>query len=260
MTTLRAAAKVAASKFGLHRRNKHEAELSYWEGELERLRAWFEDGTADWWGIRPPSAEQKDTSSDDWRVNAVMTMHKLRPSYTEELRIERHHLRGLRVLEVGSGPLAPILQFVECRRYCLDPLANLYTTSGWPLYEYDAKFVCSRGEKMPFPDGYFDAAISVNALDHVDDFEAVAYEMQRVVKQGGRLFFEVEYHQPKVTEPVRLDDERIRSAFSGCELKTVVKRSGREMFQALVDRFDLVPNRFSRFGDEQFVTWHASRR
>jgi ubiquinone/menaquinone biosynthesis C-methylase UbiE len=53
---------------------------------------------------------------------------------------------------------------------------------------------------MPYPDAYFDAVISVNALDHVDDFERVASEMQRVLRKGGGIYFEVECHAPAVTE------------------------------------------------------------
>jgi ubiquinone/menaquinone biosynthesis C-methylase UbiE len=175
----------------------------------------------------------------------------------EELCVEREFFAGKRVLEVGSGPLAPILQFTECARHCIDPLVNMYLAAGWPLFDYDAKFINIGGETLPYPDGYFDAAISVNALDHVDDFERVASEMQRVVKRGGGVYFEVEYHAPTVTEPINLNDVRVRKAFSRCELKAVVNRTGREMFDALVKRFDLLPNQFQRFGTERFVAWHG---
>src|SRR5437868_2675757 len=199
-------------------KRKHEAELAYWQSELKHLKKWFEDGTTDWWGIRPPSASQKLAVSRLWTVNAVATMHAIRPTYTEELCVERDHFTGSCVLEIGSGPLAPILQFTDCTRHCVDPLTNLYMAAGWPLFEYDAKFLGVRGECLPYPDGYFDAVISVNALDHVDDFERVASEIQRVLRRGGGIHFEVEYHGPTVTEPVKLSDTRIVKAFSSCDL------------------------------------------
>jgi len=248
----------ASPSYRLHR--KHEEELAYWRSELKHLKDWFREASSDWWGIRPPTPEQKLNVSGLWAVNAVMTMHSMRPSYIEELRLTPDRFSGERVLEVGSGPLTPILQFRDCTRHCVDPLINMYQTAGWPLFEYDTKFVSIRGETLPYPDGYFDAVISVNALDHVDDFERVASEMQRVLRRGGGVYFEVEYHAPTVTEPINLDDSRVMTAFSGCELNMIVNRSGREMFKALVERFDLLPNQFQRFAAERFVTWHGIRR
>jgi ubiquinone/menaquinone biosynthesis C-methylase UbiE len=102
-------------------------------------------------------------------------------------------------------------------------------------------------------------SISVNALDHVDDFEQTASEMQRVVRPGGSVYFEVEHHPPSVTEPIELNDARVVRAFSKCTLETVIKRSGEEMYRALAERFGLIADKNTRFGDEQFVTWHGSR-
>jgi SAM-dependent methyltransferase len=240
-------------------RRKYHDELSYWRGELGHLNDWFVKGTRDWWGIRPPTASERLNVSDLWAVNAVMTMHRLRPSYSEELGLGIDHFDGQRVLEVGSGPLAPLLQFTKCHRYCLDPLVDLYVKTGWPLLSYHAHFNSAPGERMPYSKGYFNSVISVNALDHVDDFEQVASEMQRVVKPGGRIYFEVEYHEPTVTEPVVLSDGRIVAAFSQCKMEKVLDRSGREMFEALVQKFNLIPNQFQRFDKQRFVTWHATR-
>lgn len=241
-------------------RRKHEAELAYWRVELAHLEAWFMKGTRDWWGLRPPTPEQKVVVSDSWVVNAIATRDLLRPSYLEKLGLEADSFKGMRVLEVGSGPTAPILQFVNCARHCVDPLVNVYMEAGWPLYEYDAKFINTGGESLPYRDGYFDAVISVNALDHVDDFERVAAEMQRVLKPGGGAYFETEYHAPTVTEPVKLTDTRVIRAFSECNLKKVMSRTGREVFEALVKRFNLEPFDYYHFDAEQFCTWHGVRK
>jgi ubiquinone/menaquinone biosynthesis C-methylase UbiE len=239
------------------KQRKYEEELHYWRGELVRLDRWFSRKDADWYGIRPPTDPL--SHSDDWRVNAVMTMHHMRPSYHEEIGVGADHFVGQRVLEIGNGPLAPILQFDNCERHGVDPLNNSYMEAGWPLYAYDAKFLSIPAEKLPYPDGYFDAVISVNALDHVDDFGAVTSEMQRVLKKGGEVRFEVEYHRPTVTEPLELTDDVIRAAFRKCEMKCIVNRSGREMFTALAKRFDLLENQFERFNEERFVTWAGTK-
>jgi SAM-dependent methyltransferase len=235
-------------------RRKHDAELAYWQSGLQNLRDWFESGANLRIGLRPPTPQQKLNVSDSWIVNAVMTMHALRPHYSERLRIERDHFRGQRVLEVGCGPLAPILQFPDCTRHCVDPLVGVYMAAGWPLYDYDAKFINTCGESLPYRDGYFDAIISVNALDHVNDFEQTAREMERVLKPKGGLYFEVEYHKPTVTEPICLDEERVRKAFARSELTPVIQRSGKELYENLLRRFDLLPFDFQHF-DGRFCTW-----
>jgi ubiquinone/menaquinone biosynthesis C-methylase UbiE len=240
-------------------RTKYNAELNYWQGELRSLDKWFNQGTIDWWGIKPPTEAQKKQASPLWIVNAIRTMHAMRPSYHEELKIERDFFAGKRVLEIGNGPLAPILQFDDCERHGIDPLNNMYMDAGWPLFAYDAKFISMGAERLPYPDEYFDAVLSVNALDHVDDFNKVASEMQRVVKSGGEIRFEVEYHQPTVTEPLQLNDAKVRQAFNICDGKVICSRTGQEMYAELARRYDLVTNRLDRFGDEQFVTWTMRR-
>jgi SAM-dependent methyltransferase len=246
----------------LARRNptKESAELAHWQSELAKLRRWFVDGTTDWWGLPAPAAERKVATSDLWPTNAILTMHRLRPAYWEELQLEEDAFRGRRVLEVGCGPLAPILQFEDCERYGVDPLIDAYVGAGWPLYDLDVTFVNAPGEGMPFPDGWFDAVISVNALDHVDDFAAVAGEIERVVKTGGQIRFEVEYHEPTVTEPLKLDDDVVAAAFGGTALTKVRELDAGELFGNLVRRFGLQSEILPALGSgERYALWDGIR-
>jgi ubiquinone/menaquinone biosynthesis C-methylase UbiE len=142
--------------------------------------------------------------------------------------VGRDHFVGRRVLEIGNGPLAPILQFEGCEPHGVDTLNNMYMNAGWPLFGYDARLLSIRAETLPYPDGYFDAVISVNALDHVDDFGKVASEMQRVLKSGGELRFEVEYHEPTVTEPLRLNDDKVRQAFRSSDMDIICNVSAKQ--------------------------------
>ena len=76
----------------------------------------------------------------------------------------------MKVLDVGSGPFPSALCFQGCDIYNLDPLMDKYIAAGYPLhcYESRARFVQAKAEAIPFEDGFFDAVISVNAIDHVD--------------------------------------------------------------------------------------------
>ena len=74
-------------------------------------------------------------------------------------------------------------------------------------------FVRAFAEDMPFPSASFDAVISVNAIDHVDDFARAASEISRVLKKDGVLRMQVHYHPPRELEPYSLTDEDVLAHF-----------------------------------------------
>ncbi len=240
-------------------RRKYEGELAYWRKDLGKLLRWYR-GEADWCRIPPPSEKQALKESGVPATNAIMTVNRLVPHYTEALLIDDDAFVGKRVLEVGCGPLAPVIQFRDCERHGLDPLIDLYVRSGWPLYDLDVTFVDARAESMPYADAYFDAVISVNALDHVDDFPLVASEIQRVLKVGGRVYFDIEYHEPRPLEPQRLDDALVLSSFSSCEMRRIRERSGEEKYRAMAERFGMRPDGTGQYTDDRLVVWHGIKK
>ncbi|MBM3146057.1 MAG: class I SAM-dependent methyltransferase [Chloroflexi bacterium] len=52
------------------------------------------------------------------------------------------------------------------------------------------RMVCTHSEMLPFPSGYFERVIMVDALHHVCDQAQTADELWRVLKPGGRLVIE----------------------------------------------------------------------
>lgn len=240
-------------------RRKYGGELRWWEKELEELKRWY-DGECDWYCIPPPSPEQRQLVSPVWVTNAVYTVHHLAAHYPDALGIGQDEFAHKKVLEVGCGPLAPIIQFRRCARHGLDPLLDLYVRCGWPLYDYGVTFVNARAESMPYVDSYFDAVISVNALDHVDDFAQVASEVQRVVKLGGRLYFEIEYHEPRPLEPQRINDDIVLASFTRCEMHKVSERSCGGNDEPLLDRSAVLPDRAGQHGERgRLAVWHGQR-
>lgn len=236
------------------KRRKYEAELRYWTEQLAYMLRWYRGDEPDWHGLPSPTPEQRASVSDLDTVNAVMTSHVLRPVYVRRLMLSLDHFVGQRVLEVGSGPLSPVMQFADCERHGLDPLNDLYLRSGWPLYAYPVVSTTAYAERMPYPDAWFDAAISLNALDHVDDFHAVAAEIQRVLKPGGAMHIEVEYHKATVTEPLELKDTIVRAAFGAMHLECVANRGKKDAWEAGGTFSPHATN------DERIVLWRGMRR
>ncbi len=50
--------------------------------------------------------------------------------------------------------------------------------------------VNSHSERLPFPDGYFERVIMIDALHHVCDQRETAIELWRVLKPGGKIVVE----------------------------------------------------------------------
>jgi len=190
--------------------SKHDSELAWWERELRHYVAWF-NGERALYGVSPPQPHEKrlgeSVESSACLTHLAKTLHR----YPERLKIQPDHFAGKKILDLGCGPLPYSTAFEDCVVIGLDPLVKRYEEAGFPLAEYsDAiTFVAGVAEEMPFPSRSFDALISVNSIDHVDDFMRTAREIRRVLKKDGIIRMEVRHHAPTELEPVALTDEVI---------------------------------------------------
>jgi SAM-dependent methyltransferase len=94
-------------------------------------------------------------------------------------QVIRNHSDGL-VLDAGSGFKSTVYEHV----------VNLEVV-GYPSTD-----VLGVGEHLPFATGSFDAALSLNVLEHVRDPFRCATELARVVRPGGKLYASAPFLQP----------------------------------------------------------------
>jgi SAM-dependent methyltransferase len=91
-------------------------------------------------------------------------------------------------------------------------------------------------------DNFFDAVISVNAIDHVDDIRQTASAIRRILKPDGLLCMHIHYHAPKLREPIAIDDDLFRDLFGWCgDLKKLM--ASRTSYSAQLPE------------DQSFVLW-----
>jgi len=50
-----------------------------------------------------------------------------------------------------------------------------------------ASFMVAKGERLPFPDKYFDAVLMSEVIEHVENEQQTIDEVRRVMKKGGKL-------------------------------------------------------------------------
>jgi SAM-dependent methyltransferase len=187
---------------------KHLAELAWWERGLRERVEWYR-GERTMSGRPPPTDAEKHVRETIEASAGVTTVAVSLNRYPKALKIPRDHFAGKTILDLGCGPYPLSIAFEDCRIICLDPLIHQYEEAGFPLSEFTDRvtFVRAFAEDMPFPSRSFDAVISVNAIDHVDDFARTAQEISRVLKRDGVLRMQVHYHAPKELEPQALGDD-----------------------------------------------------
>lgn len=98
------------------------------------------------------------------------------------------------VLEVGTGMVSP-LEFSEgadVNITGIDPLVGAYQDT-IELHGRNVRYLEQSGEAIAFGDEAFDAVVCINVIDHTPNPAVMMQEIRRVLKPGGKLFFEVNY-------------------------------------------------------------------
>lgn len=195
--------------------NKYQAEADFWKESIQKMVQWY-NGEIELYETPSPSENEKIKTNNP-EHSAILTWTKMHQEvkYLLDLQLSKDAFKGYKLLDVGSGGIPSALAFEDCELYALDPLWADYIGAGYPIHYYDrVKFVHGFSENMPLPDNFFDAVISVNAIDHVDDFQKTANEIKRVLKDGGKLRLHIHYHKATVPEPIELNDQIVADAFS----------------------------------------------
>lgn len=93
---------------------------------------------------------------------------------------------GERLLELGCGEGGNLLhlQGRGARLYGVDFSLD---KAAFAHHETGAATLCADAERLPFPDGCFDALLIRDLLHHVPDRHATLHEAVRVLRPGGRM-------------------------------------------------------------------------
>ncbi|MEW6139821.1 MAG: class I SAM-dependent methyltransferase [Thermodesulfobacteriota bacterium] len=136
--------------------------------------------------------------------------------YLDILSEPAGNLRGKTIIDVGCGPMGTMHFFPGSLKVGLDPLALHYQNAFDLVRHQDMQYIAARAENIPVADEVADYVFCVNAIDHVDDPRAVAAELTRVLKPGGKLLIQVEINKPSPTtsEPHVLSPEVLDDMFA----------------------------------------------
>lgn len=133
-----------------------------------------------------------------------------------------------RALDVGCGDGWLAEAVLDCEWHGVEPdpvLREKALTKGMLAVPGEA-------EKLPFPDGHFDAVCLFDVLEHLLDESGALGEALRVLRPGGLLFVSVPLHPELWSE----HDERCKHyrRYRKGEMKNLLKKSG---FRLLEKRY-----------------------
>ena len=226
-------------------KEKQNAEVRFWQKEIKRYIQWFNGELKELYGHPSPSYNKINEATPE--ISAILTFFEThqKPKYLKDLMLNENDFMAMKVLDIGSGPFPSALCFSGCEVYCLDPLFDRYISAGFPIhcYESRARFVQAKAETIPIKDAFFNAVVSVNAIDHVDDFEKTALEIKRVLKPDGKFRMHVHYHPKTTAEPLELNDEVFLKNYSWVQGLKRLHESKEKLGTVLTD-----PN-------EKYVVW-----
>ncbi len=107
--------------------------------------------------------------------------------------VDKMEKREGRVLDIGTGQGFAAVELarrgmpVTTVDISEDNLKKAYSRAMAESVVDLVDFHLADARRLPFEDGSFDTVVMINALHHLDDFEAVAEEISRVLAPGGDL-------------------------------------------------------------------------
>jgi ubiquinone/menaquinone biosynthesis C-methylase UbiE len=117
------------------------------------------------------------------------------------------------VSDFGSGPRGSLVWAKEASlRIGIDVMADSYID----LFSNDLKthgmlYLKSTEKNIPMPSEFVDVMLTLNAIDHVDNFTQMCNEIFRVMKKGAEFIGSFNLEEPaSSTEPQRLTEEKIK--------------------------------------------------
>lgn len=175
------------------RMNKENAEIDFWKTELPK--------------IPRPKERVFKRYCDYFEINEQSFSNKI-------------------VVDIGCGPVGSLHFFNAKIKIGIDPLVKKYEI--FDIKTHDMIYMDGKAENIPLISSYADVVISVNALDHGENFDKALEEINRILKPGGQILLELNLSEKAtVCEPIVLnlpDSENKLERYFIIDRKRILKK------------------------------------
>lgn len=151
-------------------------------------------------------------------------------------------LAGKIVADFGCGPRGSLEWANSAKlRLGIDVLVEQYVNAfGDCLRSHAMEYVQSTETQIPLDAASVDVLYTLNAIDHVDHFEAMAGEMLRILKPDGLFIGSFNLHEPRTAEEPQTLSEKVieREILRHLDIESVrISRKPEQgnMYQAFYD-------------------------
>lgn len=183
--------------------------------DLIRLRKEYED--------RKKRAKNKDVYSY-WNKSSLFTIQQRQRKLVSTLKKYLDTSKQDRsILEIGCGAGGVLNEYMtlglsSSKLFGIDLLHDRLVEA----HEKFPKFglSCADGQKLPYPNEYFDVVLQYTAFTSVLDDrikQNMAHEMKRVLKEDGVIIWYDFWLNPTNPQTKGIKPKEIRSLFPGCE-------------------------------------------
>lgn len=143
--------------------------------------------------------------------------------------------RRLKILQIGPAANGEI-HYLVGKRYAIDPLAPFFISNFPDLMDSEVDYIEGVGERLPYPDLFFDVILNMNVLDHCLNPSLVVREMERCLARGGALILIVCIYSPLTTAG--------HSAFAFLDKEHPHALTSRYLKKELAGGFDIIEESF----------------
>jgi len=125
-------------------------------------------------------------------------------------------LKNKIVADFGCGPRGSLVWTQSpALKIGIDVLVDQYfDTFGDTLIKHGYLYVKSTEHYIPLPTEFVDVVYTINAMDHTENFSAMAQEILRILKKGGTFIGSFNLNEPPtVCEPLTLTESIVKEHF-----------------------------------------------
>ncbi len=170
-------------------------------------------------------------------------------------------LQDKTVADFGCGPRGSLMWAHKAKeRIGIDVLASIYCKHfAQELSSHKMNYITCTEVNIPLADDSIDVLFTLNALDHVENLEAMCQELRRIIKPGGLLIGSFNLnHRPTKAEPQVLTEDKLRSLlfkdFDILTWKCTLHDNSQHIYQPLLEDKP-IPS-----GDKPAILWSKGRK